>query len=66
MKFRVDDAPGSRFLSFAAISVAVIVVKVTVLDSMVTDDDQAPVISRLPPRVYVPSRLVPSNDREMF
>ena len=51
MKFRVEDAPGSRFLSFAAISVAVIVVKVIVLDSMVTDDDPVPVIRRLPPRV---------------
>ena len=66
MKFSVEAAPGSRFLSFAAISVAVIVVKVIVLDSMVTDDDPVPVIRRLPPRVYVPSKFVPSNDRETF
>ena len=66
MKLRTEEAPGSRFRSFAAIRVAVIVVKVMVLDSIVTELEDVPVTSKLPPKVYVPSRLVPSNDKETF
>ena len=51
MKFRIVPEPGSTFLLFAGIRVALSAMKFTILDSMLTTDWVDPETSRLPPRV---------------